>query len=259
MVSTVDVSGTTCVKFSPWDYRASQWFWSLFDSDETDTSVRRMPKSNILKEIRHALESARGKKDRTTVRTGVDGQIQAMMLSFTIRGISLRVANILWPIHVQADREMVTFVLNELKSDFNNKDVDANAVPQDSGDPDPDQPDQGVVEAVVAGSDDDDAVDVDTWSLDSLATSGLVDRTDDDVRDGADKLPDGVYWASAKKSFIGKRAGSKTREFFRVRSRLCKNQSDAKVELVWQIVRATTYVTTGTVLANESQDAHDAC
>lgn len=77
----------------------------------------RLPTVNLLTEIRDSIESQRGKPTRKLRRVTPDG-MPTLEVEVQVRGKTLKVANILWPIHFPAEVDVIQWVLNELRAEL---------------------------------------------------------------------------------------------------------------------------------------------
>ena len=179
-----------------------------------DLFARRCPDKTFLHTIRAAIKHTRGKPDRNTDRLDKEGAVQSMVLEIEVESEKFKVANILWPIHVEATTRVLTLTLDRLKDDFKRvHDADTN---EDADD------DQGIDDESVQLAEAKDSSDDDDWSINAIVKE--------------EHLPANVFWAGSRRSFVVSFNGE--RALFRVQKRKCKNHAGAKAEIARQFANA---------------------
>ena len=186
-----------------------------------------LPEGGILKEIQDGLTEQRGRRTRVLAR--VDKEAQPLtQCTVTARGVSVVVANVMWPIYVLAKPQPLIHVLTELRKDVAKRSCDA-------------------------------GVDV-TASVDSP-----VETTDRELAMAIDKdtLPQGVYWSNSHGSFIVKKVAVadstvKLPAYFRCKKGTFATNPEAEVEI--QRRRAILLATQGVMVEaahTGQQDSQD--
>ena len=110
-IPTVDVAGEEYVAFP---LRKCTWLKGVLGGWK---GARDLPSTNILTEISEAVKNRRGKPMRQLAIPSASGEA-VLQFEISVRGHTLMVANMAWPVHVAATASAVTTVLNELRKDL---------------------------------------------------------------------------------------------------------------------------------------------
>ena len=215
----------------------SQAWWLRSTIEEHIGSTRTsLPPNCVVDRMKAAIRQSRGKRKRALWKVSADGSPQSEVLVIAIDGRELRVLNDRSVIHMEATRDNIDWVVEQLI-------LDAIRQPQ----------------PLVVGTDTESTPSVATTSPGSICAGGtlaLMQELDDDFT--AD-LPNGVYWAASKLCFIVKKCNSTTAvvklpQNFTIRRRNSWSKDALREELQQQRLRAVEFVETGIVSANNAAE-----